>query len=713
MGIGPSPAPVPALSESEQRSDCYRIRIYHPESMPGVFKNPSPSHTKYRPAARPVVCNLLLERFNSLNCLGHGSCRQADSAAKGRQEGGQRTLGIGSKSRSKRHLPHNAGRSLDSLVNCIWSPVKYPIIAILSLAALSACTPDAYKQSADSQVHRIIEDRKKSTLDYSPSTTLPAEDVPTKPTKAAYRLIPVSPIPPVTPVGISMDLSRLPKSRLGPEMPMGMPDKEIEADQFGLAAAQKQISGRTQLGPASPGDLITRVDLFQAIHYSAYHSREYKSRLEDLYLAALDVTLQRHLFEPRAFAQSGFGIQTTRDADLHLAAATTATQSIGIRQQLPYGGEIVAQGLVGFVNALDQNIDSGESASVALTASVPLLRGAGMVNLEPLIQSERSIIYELRKFETYRRSMVVDIATRYFNLVNQQQGLSNREHNYQNLIVLTRRTQALYEAGRINFQEVQRSGQAELNAETRLLDSQESYQTAVDNFKLLIGMPLNEPLEIIPVELQVTSPDATSDQAVQLAYRYRLDLETARDQVADAQREVEVSRNGLLPDANLYGSVGVTNPDGTPARGVNSDTTTYSAGVNIDWPLDRVAERNTYRRSLIMLQRANREMEGKRDQIANDSRDALRGIRLAELQIAIQYNGIELARRRVEYANELLKDGRASARDVVDAQSSLLDTQDRYDQARAELQIAILEYLQATGTLRLDPDSGALGQAMN
>lgn len=596
------------------------------------------------------------------------------------------------------------------LVKSAASPVKQATLAILALAALSACTPDAYQHSADVQVNRIIEDRKKTTLDYTPSTTLPADPIPAKPSKFAYQLIPASPIPPKHNVGIAMDLSRLPMQILGPEQVAYVPDR-VEAD-FGVAAAQRQIAGRSQLGPPTPGTLVTRVDLFQAIHYSAYHSRDYKSRLEDLYLAALDVTLQRHLFEPRAFATTGYGIQTTRDADLHLAAATTATQSIGLKQQLPYGGEIVAQGLVGFVNALDQNVESGESASVALTASIPLLRGAGMTNLEPLIQSERSIIYEIRRFETYRRSMVVNIASRYFNLINQQQGLANREHNYQNLMMLTRRTQALYEAGRINFQEVQRSGQAALNAETQLLDAQESYQTAIDSFKLLIGMPPSEPLEVIPVELQVTSPSLTPDQAVEMAYKYRLDLETARDQVADAQRQVQVSKNGLLPDASLYASTGLNNPTGTAARRLNSDTTTYAAGVNVDWPLDNVAERNDYRRSLIMLQRSNRDMEAMQDQIANDARDALRGIRLAELQISIQRNGIALADRRVEYANELLKDGRASARDVVDAQSSLLDTQDRYDRARAQLQIAILQYLQATGTLRLDPESGALGQAM-
>ena len=39
----------------------------------------------------------------------------------------------------------------------------------------------------------------------------------------------------------------------------------------------------------------------------------------------------------------------------------------GIRQQLPYGGEIVAQGLFDFVQALNDNVSDGESAELALS----------------------------------------------------------------------------------------------------------------------------------------------------------------------------------------------------------------------------------------------------------------------------------------------------------------------------------------------------------
>src|SRR5205823_5388680 len=125
-------------------------------------------------------------------------------------------------------------------------------------------------------------------------------------------------------------------------------------------------------------------------------------------------------------------------------SALTATTTVGVKQQLPYGGEVTAQALVKFVDAIHGNIDQGESADLALTASVPLLRGAGMVNLEPLISSERTLVYQVRSFETYRRSFAVDIASQYFALLAEQQGIANRMQNYATLASLLERARALF-----------------------------------------------------------------------------------------------------------------------------------------------------------------------------------------------------------------------------------------------------------------------------
>jgi hypothetical protein len=591
-------------------------------------------------------------------------------------------------------------------------------LSVLSLALLvGACSPRDYVHSADSQVKGLLKDRLSPTLGYHPDTKID-DPIPAKAAPVAFNKIPVSPVPPPSFPALRPAWTDAPAGPLGPPFPppaIGAATTQ-PSSQEDLALTENELSRDWRAGPPAPREAGVTFDLFQSLHYAVRHSRDYKTQLENLYLSALDVTLQRHLFEPRPFAQIGESVAAGPSGlttDLDYQAALTATATAGVQQQLPYGGTVTAKALVGFVNALNGPVASGESAAVAMSASIPLLRGFGMVNLEPLISSERNLIYQIRAFEEYRRQFLVSIASSYFRLVTNRQALAINRANYISLIGLTERTEALYAAGRLNFLEVQRSLQAQLTAENRLVNAQEDYQSALDQFKIVMGMPIEQDLDIASVQLVLNLPSLGMKQAVEMAMKYRLDLQTGRDRIDDNRRQVQVAENQLQPDLNLTASGQWGNVPGAPARDLNNRTFNYSAGVTLDLPVDRLAERNSYRASIINFHRAERSFETLREQIAVDARDALRTIQSAEQTLRIQKMGIDLARRRLDYANELLKQGKATALDVVDAQSSLLDASNSYEEARAQLQISLLQYLQATGTLRVDPSAGALGRAMN
>jgi outer membrane protein TolC len=436
--------------------------------------------------------------------------------------------------------------------------------------------------------------------------------------------------------------------------------------------------------------------------------------MEDLYLSALDVTLQRHLFEPRPFATQSF-TYSGNQKDLGYQSALSAVSAVGVRQQLPYGGEVTARALATFVDALNNNTQSGESAQLALTGTIPLLRGAGMVNLEPLINSERQLVYDVRNFEEFRRNFVVNIAAAYFRLITTRRQVDNTLTNYISTVNLTTRLLEMYAAGRAgyNFLQVQQAQTRQLQQESALIGAQESYQSAVDDFKVLLGMPVDQRVEIVPVELDVNVPDVERVDAPALALKYRLALQTARDQLDDAQRQIEVAKNGLLPGVDLTFDTTLGNRPDSPAKNIDARDFDYSAGVNIDLPIDRLAERNVYRRALISFERARRSIGQQQDQIVSDVRQSVRSVQTAQRTLDINRRAIEIAQRELDYANELLTQGRAQARDVTDALRDLLSAQNAYDRARADLQIAVLSFLRDTGTLRVDPSAGAIGRAMD
>jgi outer membrane protein TolC len=598
-------------------------------------------------------------------------------------------------------------------------------ILVLATCALSGCSGAWYRDSADSQVYRILAQRKNAVLDYQPDTLVARTEVPPVP-RRAYEKVPATPLPPPSKAPLETRVPvQVPAEPLGPPSKwVGVPIPENSPQKDGGISAETDVD-RSQTnpffyGPPSPRQPANRLDLFKSIQYAVRHSRQYQTEVEDLYLQALNVTLERHLLSPRPFATVGADYTGGQKATDY-RSALAVTSNAGVRQRLPYGGEIVAEALVRFVNAISDNAENGESASVALSGSLPLLRGAGMTNLEALISSERELVYQVRDFEQFRRSFAVGISRQYFNLLARQQAVRNRQLNYENLEVLTERTRALFGAGRISFLEVQRSGQALLQAESRVVSARQDYQNSLDTFKILLGMPVSEDLAVIPVALDLNTPDLDASRATELAQDYRLDLQTSRDRINDARRQIDYARNGLLPGLDLVAASTATNPNDDPARKLNSRNLTYSAGITLDIPIDQLPERNVYRRALIQFDRAVRAHQGLQDQVTAGLMQDIRSIRSAQQTLRIQEESIELAERRLDLASELLKAGtagaagttrRGDARDVVEAQQDLLSAQDQYEQARAELQVQVLQFLQDTGTLRVDPDAGLIGKAM-
>jgi len=607
------------------------------------------------------------------------------------------------------------------------------ILAICGLVCVisGGCSTDTYRRWADADVQKMLHEDKQQTLGYQPVTVIDAPIPKSAVPSRALAQIPATTIVPPQPSAIEPQRADVPHGPLGPELKWmrDWPAPTLEPN-LGVADVERRATDRMRLGPPSPFLHIERLDLFKSLGYGIQHSRQYQTQLETLYETALTVTLQHHLLlEPQPFATSSWEYNGGQ-ADVATRSAMTATETVGVNQPLPYGGQVSASALVQFVDALNsQAVETSatspgvegttetvgaEASELSLAGNIPLLRGAGTANLEPLIQSQRQLIYQVRAFENYRRGFVVTVASQYFRLLTSLQAVNDRRVNYNNSRDTLEQTEALFAADRINFLEVQRAQQEVLDAQTDLINAQASYEESVDSFKLVLGMPVEEQLEIVPVALDVPVPKMSAQEAIAVAERYRLDLQTARDQIDDAHRQIGVAENGLLPDLNLNASAAVGNRFGTPAKSLDSRTLSYSGGITLDLPVDRLAERNTYRTALINFAQAQRSLIDQTENVKSAVRDNLRLIQAAELNLEIQRRGIDLAQRRLEYATDLLRLGQqSSSRDQVEAQESLLSAQDGFEQAKSDLQVNVLQFLQTTGTLRVDPHAGTLGEVLN
>ena len=187
----------------------------------------------------------------------------------------------------------------------------------------------------------------------------------------------------------------------------------------------------------------------------------------------------------------------------------------------------------------------------------------------------------------------------------------------------------------------------------------------------------------------------------------RLDLRTALGDVYDAQRQVVVAADALRAGLTLTGTAeagarrGISSADSPPAQ-LRPEKGVYTAGLLLDLPLERTAERNAYRNSLISLERATRNVQELEDQIKLQVRDALRNLLQARESRVIQAQAATVARRRVTSTDLFLEAGRAQIRDVLEAQEALVSAQNALTAATVNYRVAELELQRDMGVLEVD-----------
>ncbi len=436
-----------------------------------------------------------------------------------------------------------------------------------------------------------------------------------------------------------------------------------------------------------------------SIAFAQNNATEYTGAEETYLLSALSLIVQEHLFEPRFFNETKIDVG---EGIGRYDAALRVANDFGVRQRLPYGGEVTARFLAGLTRNIDDaSTENGvQNAGFIVEGRLPLLRGGGIVARESLIQAQRNLVYASRSFEIFRRDFYVAIVTDYLGLVLQLQAIANAERG----LALNRQIEeletALVETGRSQPFQADEARKDTLDAVDDLASRQEAYQLSLDRFKVRIGMDPERPMVIIPTEIQIPIPEVDQDRAIHYAMEYRLDLQTNRDQLEDARRQIDLAENGMLPDLELKGDLRIGGNE--VIDGVDFGETRASGGVFLSLPLDRVDESVALRQAQVRFAQDERLYSRSLDDAAVSVRQSIRDIDRAQFSILLQERSVEIAENRI--ASIDAAPDRATARDRTTAVAGLRTAEDRRDTSKRDLQVAVLKYLNATGILRLTPE---------
>jgi hypothetical protein len=279
----------------------------------------------------------------------------------------------------------------------------------------------------------------------------------------------------------------------------------------------------------------------QAIELGLMNSREFQDRREDLYLAALPVSLNRFSFAAQGFFTE---VAATNFAGRALGRPDSANfnTQMGFSKLFSTGGLLLVKLANSVVVDLTGDKPTTTISNFSLNLAQPFLRGGGQaVALEPLTQSERNMLYAIRSYARFRKLYYVAVSAGgnitnnpyglqglsvnlgrgvgnnltapsvgYLPILQQAAVIANQRRNIESLENLLKLYQAFREGGQQSDLQVSQVEQQLLASRNQLLGSSNvgvnsgqgggqgirTYLDTVDNFKLQLGIPLTVGLEL-------------------------------------------------------------------------------------------------------------------------------------------------------------------------------------------------------------------------
>jgi outer membrane protein TolC len=594
---------------------------------------------------------------------------------------------------------------------------------MLILAAIGCRTPAQYRVEADEVAKAIIREKQEQLFDRvelleieKPSDTL------------RRRLL------------AEQNLPYASEASLGS-------DKLTRLEHWPDEAYPEAFFSRDHVVTVETGKPLT-ISLFQALQIGACNSFDYQASKENVFRAALDLDLERNAFRTIFRAR----VDTLLRSDLSGEETVTGIETgviSSVSRTLASGARVTAALALDLAKLLTQSRSSSMGIVGDATVTLPLLRGSGRhIILEPATQAERNVIYAIWDFERFRQTLAVDIARVYLDVLRRLNEIENAAENYRNLIVSSRRSRRLADAGRAPEVEVNQALQNELRSRSRWVSAQELYKSRLDEFKRLLGLPPDANISLDRNELdrllnssfritetldnelkffkggEVPPADAVIELvepgnedagpmemdpflATTMALDNRLDLKIAEGMVYDAQRKAVVAADALGAELTLFG-IATMGEGRTLATSVLDSARfrmrdgVYSALLTIDLPFERTAERNAYRNSLITLEAKVREVQKLEDEIKLAVRNRLRTMHETRESRRIQAKALSVAETRVKSTTLLFEAGRIQIRDLLEAQEALVTARNDLTSAIVDYRVAELEFQRDAGLLRVD-----------
>lgn len=318
----------------------------------------------------------------------------------------------------------------------------------------------------------------------------------------------------------------------------------------------------------------------------------------------------------------------------------------------------------------------------------------GMRQVRSARNAERSSAAEAK------RRLAFEVSQAFLTTLGSQQVLEASRRRFEFARQNYEAARARYDAGLVSVNDVTRTELERATAEMGVAQAKGDAETAILELGYLLGDPgiVGRTLETpdFLITRAAVSDSGAADALIAEARGRRLDLDALRWQ-AKAERDLLMEPLlRWLPSIDLTSQYRYTNE-----TGLSGQSTTWNAGVTLNWSLFDGFERNAdYAERKALARSAELEVESALRRVDVDVRNAL--VSLASQRASLRGAEVarEVAERNATETAALYRQGIASALQAADANVSLFEAEVALVRERYGLAIAYLNFEAALG---LDP----------
>jgi outer membrane protein TolC len=468
--------------------------------------------------------------------------------------------------------------------------------------------------------------------------------------------------------------------------------------------------GAAQPPPGAPSGAIT-LSLKESIALALKNNLDiaiegFNPRLRDQ-----DVISQKSVFDPSAF------LEVTRTdnklpAGLNLLTGQRVLNDLvdlntGLRQKLPTGGTYELR----FNNEFDRiptsNPSEGWISKLGLTLTQPLLKNFGFEANETNIRiasNNQSISQEQLRLRV--SNITTQVQNAYAELVFAIDNLEVQRRSLRLAQELVTLNKARVRAGVAAPVEVtQAEAQEAANVQNVIL-AEKGVRDAEDTLKVILNVPagMDWGREIQPTYHLTFEPKSFNlEETIQRALENRYEYKSAKLDIQNKELNVRLTRNQLLPDLALTGSV-ATNGFGT-SYGANmsglgsGDFVSYSVGVVLTVPLGNRTAEASYTSAKLTVEQAKTSLKQLELQITQQAREAVRRVEAFAKRVDANRAARALAEEQLRVEQRRLEAGVSTTFNVLSFQRDLSAAQGNELRAVADYFEALANLESVRGTV--------------